>query len=310
MLKIAFFGSPTFALPVLEMLYKHHKILLVVSQPDKPVGRGYKLTPPPVAIRAKELGLKLWQPDKLKKNQGFAQLLESLKLDVAVTAAYGKILPKYLLDIPKHGFLNVHASLLPKYRGAAPIQWALINGEVETGVTIMQTAVGMDTGDIRLVKKIALDFADNALTLFEKLANLGVEALSEALEKLEQNQLPATMQNEKEATHAPMLKKEDGQINWRDSATSIYNRYRGVYVWPGSFTTFRGKLLKVKELLPMDKTGTAGTILDISANGVVVAAGEEAILLKIVQPSGKKAMSAWDWVNGYKIEVGQFLETS
>ena len=150
------FGSPAFALPVLEALSARHEVVLVVAQPDKPAGRGHKLTPPPVAVRAKELGLRLEQPPRLKRNEEFLELVRNLELDVAITAAYGKILPQALLDIPKHGFLNVHGSLLPKYRGAAPIQWAIINGERETGVSIMQTEAGLDTGPVRLVKKLEL----------------------------------------------------------------------------------------------------------------------------------------------------------
>ena len=305
MLRLAFFGSPAFALPTLNKLYNQHKLALVVTQPDKPAGRGQKLTSPPVALRAKELNVKLKQPDTLKKDLHFAKFLESLKLDVAITAAYGKILPKHLLNIPKYGFLNIHASLLPKYRGAAPIQWALINGEAETGITIMQTDVGMDTGDIILVEKIPIAPQDNALTLFEKLAELGSEALIKTLEGLEAGQLTFENQDDAKASRAPLLTKEDGRIRWSDSATNIYNRYRGVYAWPSSFTIFKGKTLKIKELLPVIGEGEAGFITNIDVNGVTVAVGEGAILLKMVQPSGKKAMPVGDWVNGYQIEIGQ-----
>ncbi len=305
MLRLAFFGSPKFALPTLNKLYEKHELVLIVTQPDKPAGRGHKLTAPPVALRANELGIKLKQPNKLRKDLQFAKFLEGLELDVAVTAAYGKILPKHLIDIPKYGFLNVHASLLPKYRGAAPIQWALINGETETGITIMQTDVGMDTGAITLVKKIPISFEDNALTLFEKLAELGTEAIIEALEKLKAGDLSLTKQNDVAVTRAPLLTKEDGRIRWNDSATNIYNRYRGVYAWPGSFTTFKEKPLKVKELLPLTGEGKAGVITNIDSRGVTVAAGQGSILLKIVQPSGKKAMISVDWVNGYQVKVGQ-----
>ena len=305
MLRVAFFGSPEFALPTLNKLYEKHELVLVVTQPDKPAGRGHKLTAPPVALRANELGIKLKQPNKLRKDLQFAKFLEGLELDVAVTAAYGKILPKHLIDIPKYGFLNVHASLLPKYRGAAPIQWALINGETETGITIMQTDVGMDTGAITLVREIPISFEDNALTLFEKLAELGAEAIIEALEKLKSGDLPLTKQSDVVATRAPLLTKEDGRIRWNDSATNIYNRYRGVYSWPGSFTNFKEKPLKIKELLPLTGEGKAGVITNIDAKGVTVAAGQGSILLKIVQPSSKKAMTSVDWVNGYQVKVGQ-----
>ena len=167
-MRVALFGSPTFALPVLDALLARHEVVLAVAQPDKPAGRGNKVTPPPVAARARELGVRLEQPPRLRRNEAFFEVVRSLKLDVAITAAYGKILPQTLLDIPKHGFLNVHASLLPKYRGAAPIQWALINGEMETGVSIMQTEAGLDTGPVRLVKKLEIDPDDTALELFRQ----------------------------------------------------------------------------------------------------------------------------------------------
>ena len=305
MLRLAFFGSPAFALPTLNKLHEHHKLVLVVTQPDKPAGRGYKLTPPPVALEAQKLGVQLMQPNKLKKNSEFAELLASLEVDAAITAAYGKILPKHLLNIPKYGFLNVHASLLPKYRGAAPIQWALINGEAQTGITIMQTNVGLDTGDIILTKPIPIAFEDNALILFEKLAALGAETLLDALKELESNRLILKKQNDSEASYAPLLTKEDGHINWSQSANTIYNRYRGVYAWPESFTLFREQPLKVKELVPVEGKGKSGTIIDITDQGVVVAADEAAVLLKVIQPRGKKAMPARDWVNGYQVKVGQ-----
>ena len=305
MLRLAFFGSPAFALPTINKLYNQHELVLIVTQPDKPAGRGHKLTPPPVALRAKELGVKLKQPTKLRKDLQFAKFLESIELDVAITAAYGKILPKHLLNIPKYGFLNIHASLLPKYRGAAPIQWALINGEAETGITIMRTDVGMDTGDTILVEKLPIASQDNALTLFETLAELGSETLLNALGKLEAGQLTFEKQNNAEASHAPLLTKEDGRVRWNESATNIYNRYRGVYAWPGSFTIFNGKPLKVKELLPAIGESKAGTIINIDVNGVTVATGEGAILLKKIQSSGKKIMPVGDWVNGYQVKIGQ-----
>ena len=183
-MRLALFGSPTFAIPTLHVLSKKHEVLLVVTQPDKPVGRGMKLSSPPLAEEAKRLGLRLEQPTKLKNNSDFHELVKSLNLDVAITAAYGKLLPQSLLDIPTHGFLNVHGSLLPKYRGAAPIQWALINGETETGISIMQTELGLDSGPIRHVKRYEIQEKDNAITLFENLAHLGAEAIDEALELL------------------------------------------------------------------------------------------------------------------------------
>lgn len=308
-MRVALFGSPMFALPALEALSARHEVVLVVAQPDKPAGRGYKLTPPPVAVRAKELGLRLEQPPRLKRNEAFLELVRSLKLDVAITAAYGKILPQALLDLPKHGFLNVHGSLLPKYRGAAPIQWSIINGERETGVSIMQTEAGLDTGPVRFVKKLELGPDDTALTVFDKLSVVGADALTEALARLEQGTLPLCPQNDAQATHAPLLTKEDGFIRWNDSAKNIYNRYRGVIAWPGSYTVLGDKPLKIVALRPTQaQTGEPGEIISKSADGLVVACGEGAVLLQTVQPSGKPKMAAQDWANGYGVKVGSRFE--
>ena len=314
-LRVALFGSPTFALPTLELLHRDHDLILVVAQPDKPAGRGNKLTSPPVAqwvkdSGAKNLGVRLEQPAKLRKNESFFRLVESLDLDVAITAAYGKILPQALLDIPEHGFLNVHASLLPKYRGAAPIQWALINGEEETGVSIMQTEAGLDTGPVRHVKRLELAPHDTAPTLFEDLSTLGAEALGEALVRLARGNLPCTPQNDEKATFAPLLTKEDGEIRWDSSAREVYNRFRGVMAWPGTWTIHQGKTLKVHEMALQQEgqgRGEAGEVLSVDASGVLVATGEGAVLLKTVQPAGKARMSAYDFANGYGVKAGQSL---
>jgi methionyl-tRNA formyltransferase len=303
-MRVAFFGSPGFAATALESLSQRHEVCLVVTQPDKPVGRGLKLSSPPAAITAKELGLPLAQPTRLKGNSTFAEQLHALQPEVAITAAYGKILPQALLGIPQHGFLNIHASLLPKYRGAAPIQWALINGETTTGITIMQTEAGLDTGPIRHVKRLDIAPQDTALTLFDTLATLGTEAILEALELLNKNQLPSTPQDDSQASYAPLLTKDDGRIRWEDSASQIINRFRGVIAWPGSWTTFRGTSLKVHQLRLTQTSGKPGTILDSGA-GVTVACGNGAIQLTEVQPASRPRMTALDWVNGYQVKVGE-----
>ncbi len=313
-LRVALFGSPSFALPTLDALHQEHELVLVVAQPDKPAGRGNKLTSPPVAVRAKELGVRLEQPAKLKKNEAFWELLQSLDLDVAVTAAYGKILPQTLLEVPKHGFLNVHASLLPKYRGAAPIQWALISGDEETGVSVMQTEAGLDTGPVRLVKRVDIEPHDTASTLFHKLSLVGAEAMKEALAKLAIGDLPCEPQDDERATFAPLLTKGDGEIRWADSAREVYNRFRGVIAWPGTWTTYGGKTLKVHDLevredLPMQKSnrGDAGEVLRVDADGILAVTGEGAVLLKTVQPPNKPKMNAFDFANGYAVKAGQSL---
>ena len=309
-MRIAVFGSPSFAIPTLESLResKDHEVVLVVSQPDKPAGRGNKLTSPALVVRAKELGIEIAQPSKLRKNEAFANQLRELELDVCITAAYGKILPKSILDIPKHGFLNVHGSLLPKYRGAAPIQWALIDGQEKTGITIMQTDVGMDTGDMRLVRELPITVEDTALTIFTKLSTLGAEAMLEALGLLDRGELPSIPQDEALATHARMLEKEDGRIRWTDDAMQIFNRYQGVYAWPTSFTSFNDKDLKVRSMFVAkdiaDTKAVVGEIIAIEDSGILVQTTEGIICLEEVQPSGKKAMPAKDWANGYQIKVG------
>ena len=317
-MKVAFFGSPHFALSVLEQLNQDHEVALVVSQPDKRAGRGMKVTSPAVIEKARTLGLPVRQPERLKGNDAFAEELAKLELDVAITAAYGKILPASLLPIPKHGFLNVHASLLPKYRGAAPIQWALIHGETETGITIMQTAQGMDTGDIRHVKRVSIHDEDDAQRLFDKLALLGATALAEALDLLAEGKLPRTPQDKTQATHAPMLTREDGQINWQTSARDIFNRHRGVSMWPKSWTLFQDKTLKVPVLellsekslsadvvnVDVDVATSGGTVLDVHADGIDVAANPGVIRLVNVQPSGKAAMEARAFANGYGVKAG------
>ncbi len=302
-MRAALFASPAFALPVLESLACHHQLVLVVAQPDKVAGRGLKVASPVVAQRARELGLPLEQPATLKRNQALAELLKSLELDVAVTAAYGKLLPQSLLGIPRYGFLNVHASLLPKYRGAAPIQWALIQGESETGISIMQTHAGLDTGPVRLVRRLAI-LDDTAPTLAAKLAELGAKALLEALTQLAAGTLPSIPQDDSLATQAPPLHKDDGRIRWQESASAIFNRFRGVAGWPGSWTSHQGRLLKVHGLAPVAASGEAGTVLSVASAGVTVAAGQGAALLTTVQPAGKARMTAAAWAHGYGIKRG------
>lgn len=308
-MRVALFGSPSFAIPSLHALKNQHALELVVTQADKPVGRGMKHQSPPTATAAKELGIPLAQPSKLKNNQQFHEQLESLELDVCITAAYGKILPKSLLSIPKHGFLNIHGSLLPKYRGAAPIQWALINGEEETGISIMQTEVGLDTGPVRHVERLSIKEEDTSLTIFNALSELGSKALLEALELLEQNNLPMIPQNDSLATHAPMLSKEDGKINWEANAKAIYNRYQGVKAWPGTWTVFRGSVLKIHEMRRLETKATqkARTISAITKEGIEVSSIDKTLLFKTVQAPNKPKMPAYDWANGYQINEGDTL---
>lgn len=316
-LRVAFFGSPAFALPVLDGLLNHHDVRLVVTQPDKPAGRGMAVQAPAAARRARELDLQLEQPRRLKGNDAFHDLVQGLDLDVAVTAAYGRILPASLLELPRHGFLNVHASLLPKHRGAAPVQWALIEGDQESGVTIMQTDVGLDTGPVRLQRRTPIEPDDDAVSLLRKLSLLGAETLLEALELLSEGTLPLVPQDDGAATHAPPLKAEDGWIRWHEPATRVVDRHRGVAAWPGSSFQFQDQRVKVEGLVlaaPLDpptESAAPGTVLHSGPEGLLVAAGAGAgtgtVLLTSVKPPGKRAMHARDWANGRSVKRGTEL---
>lgn len=310
-MRVALFGSPSFALPVLEALQHQHDLLLVVSQPDKKAGRGMRVTPPATAQKAQSLGIPLAQPAKLKGNQAFAEQLRALALDVAITAAYGKILPAALLDVPRHGFLNIHASLLPQYRGAAPIQWALISGESETGVSIMQTDIGMDTGAVRLQRRIPITSDDDALSLFDKLALLGAQAMLEALEQLETGKLASYPQDSAAASYAPLLSKDDGRIRWHDPAAAILNRHRGVIAYPGSWTQWQGKRLKVNRMRLADETPTIsaqpGTLLSIADDALLFATSSSGLWLEQLTPAGKAPMDAAAWARGYGLRPGDSL---
>lgn len=310
-LRVAFFGSPAFALPVLDALLNRHDVQLVVTQPDKPAGRGLALHAPAVARRARELGLRLEQPSRLKKNAEFHATLRELAVDVAVTAAYGRILPESLLTLPRHGFLNVHASLLPRHRGAAPVQWALIEGDAETGITIMQTEAGLDTGPVRLQRRMRVGADDDAVTLLKKLSELGAETLLEALELLGEGTLPLTPQDDAAATLAPPLRAETGWVRWQDSAAQVVNRHRGVAAWPGSSFSFGSERVKVESLTsgepqaePDGQPGPPGTVLASTAEGLLVATGSGSVLVGTVKPPGKRSMSARDWANGRGVRRG------
>lgn len=300
--RIAFFGSPAFALPVLEAIRAQFEVALVVAQPDKPVGRGLKLTPPPVAARAAELGLALAQPTKLRRNEEFARQLRDSGADVAVTCAYGKILPGSVLSIPRYGFLNTHTSLLPKYRGAAPIQWALIQGEAVTGTTIMQTDEGMDTGPILLQEELPIQPAWTSLELSEALSGQAARLIVQALENLDALR-PQPQQGE-QATHAPMLEKEHGFVRWADSAQSVVNRYRGVAAWPQTTAFLNGVRLKLSGLSVAEGNGKPGEVLRLDESGLTVACGTGAVLVKTVQPETKKPQPALAWAQAAQIAPG------
>ncbi len=314
-LRVAFFGSPAFALPSLEALLRRHDVVMVVSQPDKPAGRGMRLSPPPVAERARQLGLELWQPTRLRKDEEFLGRLGELDLDVGVTAAYGRILPPAVLEAPRQGVLNVHASLLPAYRGAAPIQWALIEGEDETGVTIMQTEEGLDTGPIRLQRRVAIEPGEDSTALAGRLSRLGAEALTEALDLLAEGTLPSTAQDEARATLAPLLTPQDGRVRWSDPAERVLARFRGVSAWPGTSFEHGGERVKVTAMTTAASddaelrriagddadawlAAAPGTVLQASDDGLTVRTGGGAVTLGSLRPPGGREMGASAWARG------------
>lgn len=320
-MKIVFMGSSEFAVASLVALMESsHKVELVLAQPDKPAGRGQKLSSCPVAEFAKENNLALFQPAKLKNNAELLEQLEQLKPDVIIVVAYGKILPVEILNVPTKGCINVHASLLPKYRGAAPINWAIINGENKTGVTTMYINERMDEGDILLQCATEIQAHDTSITLHDHLAVMGADLLLKTLDRIKTGDLKGEPQNHAEATYAPILKKEDGLIGWNLSAQEIYNRIRGLLPWPKAYTflpcgaqlaIFDAAVIQEGDrLLFSEKSSlspsTSGTVVDIK-QGITVATGNGLLFLIEVQLAGKKRLPAAEFVRGYKLKVGDKL---
>lgn len=307
--RAVFFGTPRFAVPCLDALVEIADVAAVVCQPDKPVGRGLTLSPPPVKERALELGLTVVQPTKLRTGE-FAAWLREQDVDVALVVAYGRILPKDVLAAPRLGCVNVHASLLPRYRGAAPITWAVVRGEPETGVTLMQMDEGMDTGAV--LERFATDVTENetAGELGERLSALGALATRKGLPRYVSGGYTPVPQDEAQATMAPMLKKEDGRVDFSKPARVVHDHVRGMAPWPGAFTTARGKTLKVHETRVTDvpAEGRApGTVVLADKSRVIVACGERGLELVRVQLEGKKAVRAGDWFLGRGIAEGDRL---
>ena len=298
---LVFCGTPRFAVPTLDRLLEAgFPVPLVVTQPDKPRGRGMELAPSAVKKRALELGLTIAQPEKIKNNQEFREKLEHIKPDAIIVVGYGRIIPQWMIDLPSLGNLNVHASLLPKYRGAAPIQWAIASGETVTGVTTMRIDSGLDTGDILLQKEMPISTHDTAETLAPPLALIGANLLVETLRGLQNGTVTPKPQENAQATLAPILKKEDGQIDFHRSAVEICNRLRGFQPWPGAFTSFRGKNLSVWSANAEQKSLPMG---ELAAEGDQLLAGcghGTAVQLLEVQLEGKKKMSAGDFIHGYR----------
>mgnify|MGYP000995962773 FL=1 len=313
-MNLIFMGTPEFAVPSLrKLLAAGHRVLAVFTQPDKPVGRKQIITPPPVKLCALEHGLTVYQPLKIKTAEAraaFEPLFQ--QADAGVVAAYGRILPDWMLSAPRLGCINVHSSLLPKYRGAAPINWAIAHGETETGVTIMQMDVGMDTGDMLRQGTLSIGATETAEQLTPRLAELGAALLIETLEGVERGAITPQKQNDAEATHAPILKREDGQVDWTLSATQIYNRLRGFAPFPGCYTMLNEQRLEIVAATaePNTSNESPGTVCEVSKDSFVVACGQASRLrITQVQPAGKKAMAARDFLNGVKLSMGMKLGT-
>lgn len=299
-------GSPEFAVPSLRALARAHEVAFVVSQPDKPAGRGGQLTPPPVKIAAGELGLPVQQPISARTGELERALRES-GAELAVVVAYGKILPKPVLEALPRGCINVHASLLPKYRGAAPVQWAVIDGERETGVSIMQLDEGLDTGPVYLERRVAIDPEETSGELLARLAPIGAEALLEVLAAIEAGTARAIPQDHARATHARMLTKADGAIDFGQPAPAVAARIRGVDPWPGAQALLRGQVVKLFRARAETGEGAPGTVLAIDKDGVHVAAQGGAVVIREIQAPGRKRMAAQQFAAGRGLAVGDVL---
>ncbi|WP_224984718.1 methionyl-tRNA formyltransferase [Geomonas agri] len=306
-LRIIFMGTPEFACPTLRTLIERgENVVAVVTQPDRPKGRGQQTLPPPVKVVAEQHGIPVLQPVKVRLPESIEQI-RALEPDLIVVIAFGQILPKALLDIPKHGCINVHASLLPRYRGAAPLNWCIINGEDETGVTTMMMDVGLDTGDMLLKSATPIDPDEDTQSLHDRMSLLGAELLAQTLDRLVAGELTPEKQDDSLTCYAPMMKKEDGLIDWTRSARDIKNQVRGMTPWPGAFSYLDDKLLKVYKVQTAAGTGTPGEVVSAGRDGIEVACGEGSLLIRELQLEGKKRMAAGDFLAGYKVPAGSLL---
>lgn len=301
MTKIVFMGTPDFSVPVLKQIIDDgYEVIGVVTQPDRPVGRKKVLTPPPVKVEAEKQGIPVYQPEKIRQPDELEKVL-ALKPDLIVTAAFGQILPKELLDAPKYGCINVHASLLPELRGGAPIHYSILQGKEKTGITIMYMAEKLDAGDILTQVEVPITETDTVGTLHDKLSEAGSKHLSETLPKLLNGELNPIKQNEEEATFAYNIKREQEKIDWSKTGEEIYNHIRGLNPWPVAYTTFDGKVVKIwnSKKVKHAKSEEPGTIIRLEEDGIVVASGNDtAVKITELQPSGKKKMPAEQFLRG------------
>lgn len=305
-MRLIFLGTPAFAVPTLEAIVAAgHEILTVVTQPDRPSGRGQQLMPPPVKQAALRLGLPVYQPERVRRPEA-VEHLRPLGAEAMIVVGYGQIIPQVIIDIPPRGIINVHASLLPKYRGAGPVQWAMINGETRTGVTTMKIDAGLDTGDMLLKAETEIGPDENSVELGQRLAVMGAELLVRTLEGLERGAIQPEKQDPAAATYAPILKKEDGLIDWSQPALAIHNRVRGMQPWPGAYTRFRGQTLHIwkvgQALWPGNAPGRIGSVKPL-----IVGCGAGSLELVEVQLEGRKRMAAADFANGQRLSEHDYL---
>lgn len=309
-MRLAFLGTPAFAVPTLEQIVEAgHQVLAVVTQPDRPRGRGQNAAPPPVKETALRLGLPVYQPERVRRPEA-VEYLRSLAVDAMVVVGYGQIIPQVVIDLAPLGIINVHASLLPKYRGAGPIQWAIVNGETRTGVTTMRIDAGLDTGDMLLKDETDIGADENAVELGRRLAAMGAHLLVETLEGLAAGTIVPVKQDSAEATHAPLIKKEDGLIDWTQHAFSIHNRVRGLQPWPGAYTRFRGQTLHIWKARPTAAPPQSAPGTFVSLRPPIVACAASSLELIEVQLEGRKRMSAADFANGQRLTENEILGDS
>ena len=305
-MKVVFFGTPDFAVPTLRELCMSHEVLAVVTMPDRPSGRKLKLVSSPVKCCAKEKGIKVFEPEFIKNNKILTEALLELDADVFVVAAYGFILQKKILEMPKHGCINVHASLLPKYRGASPIHAAILAGDSHTGITIQQMDTGIDTGDILLQKQTHISLGDDFQSLHNRLAELGADCLIEALDLIESDNAIRTPQDNSLSSYTPLIKKTDGKIDFSNSTEQIVNQIRAFSLWPGTYAIQQGKPLKIVSARNVNGSfascATPGTILlACQTDGLVVKTGDGTLLITELLPSGGKKMPSQDFLRGHKV---------
>lgn len=309
-MKLVFCGTPQFAVPTLEaLLAARHNIALVVTQPDRPQGRGLELAMSPVKNCAQQRSLEIVQPEKIKTNAEFRARLESLAPEAVIVVGYGRLIPSWMLSLPRRGNINLHGSLLPKYRGAAPIQWAIAEGETVSGVTTMLLNEGLDTGDTFLQRELAIGGDEDAVSYGQRLAAVGAEAMVETLRGIESGSLRPQPQDHSRASLAPILKKEDGVANFSFPAQKIYNRLRGFQPWPGCYTVFRGKKLGITSARPISRPSqhNPGEI-EVDSERLFVTCAESSVLeLLEVQPEGKRRMAVQDFLRGHRLSTGETL---